>query len=293
VAAGDHQHASLYQPLDADLTQVANLACADGQVAKRNAGVWECGADEVGSGGGGGPHAATHQHGGSDPVAVAAAAPNAIPKADASGKLAPEWIPAHKASHQHGGADEIASSAAAGNAIPKAESSGRLAEGFMTARRFLMPPAFRSSGAAPLSGPNKIKIYGVVVNYPTTITRLMPHFSPSDGANSYDWGLYTLGGTRLASVGPRPIPTGSMDVAIAQGAVTIPAGLYLWAFTGTATTAQMATAGSSTTMMNFCYNVEVPETSSGGTLPATITVPASCDGNTWSAATGAVFIMAR
>jgi hypothetical protein len=39
-------------------------------------------------------HASTHQHGGSDEVATATAAANAIPKADGTGKLDDGWIPA-------------------------------------------------------------------------------------------------------------------------------------------------------------------------------------------------------
>jgi hypothetical protein len=38
-------------------------------------------------------HASTHQHGGSDEVATATPTANAIPKADATGKLAAGWIP--------------------------------------------------------------------------------------------------------------------------------------------------------------------------------------------------------
>lgn len=37
-------------------------------------------------------HAASHQHGGSDEVATAVAAANAIPKAGADAVLAPEWL---------------------------------------------------------------------------------------------------------------------------------------------------------------------------------------------------------
>lgn len=36
-------------------------------------------------------HAASHQHGGSDPVATSTAGANAIPKADAAGKLSAAW----------------------------------------------------------------------------------------------------------------------------------------------------------------------------------------------------------
>jgi hypothetical protein len=40
------------QPLDSDLTAIAALSCADGQIAKKNSGVWTCQADDTGAGGG-------------------------------------------------------------------------------------------------------------------------------------------------------------------------------------------------------------------------------------------------
>lgn len=77
-------------------------------------------------------HATSHQHGGSDEVAVAAAGANAIPKADAGGKLAVGWIPSHATTHQHGGSDEVATVTPAANAIPKADASNKLAAGWLT-----------------------------------------------------------------------------------------------------------------------------------------------------------------
>ena len=108
-------------------------------------------------------HAASHQHGGSDEIATATPAANAIPKADAAGDLdawvsaASETVPGivelaadgettaglavqgndarlsdaraptgHAASHQHGGSDEIATATPAANAIPKADAAGDL-----------------------------------------------------------------------------------------------------------------------------------------------------------------------
>lgn len=81
-------------------------------------------------GGGGGPHASTHQHLGNDEVATATSGANAIPKAGGAGTLAIGWIPTgtssatvcigndsrlsdartplgHSSSHQNGGADEL------------------------------------------------------------------------------------------------------------------------------------------------------------------------------------------
>jgi hypothetical protein len=55
-------------------------------------------------------HASNHQHGGSDEIATATPAANAIPKADGSGLL-DSWVTpgagAHAATHQNGGSDEI------------------------------------------------------------------------------------------------------------------------------------------------------------------------------------------
>lgn len=94
---------------------------------------------QVGGGGGGGapdPHAASHQHGGSDEVATATPAANAIPKAGAGGQLDPGWFAAaapaaHASSHQHGGGDEVATATPGNNAIPKANGSGKLANGWL------------------------------------------------------------------------------------------------------------------------------------------------------------------
>lgn len=112
-------------------------------------------------------HATSHQHGGSDEIGTATAAPNAIPKADSAGKL-DGWISSattstpglvqlasdaessatkavtasdsrlsnsrtpssHATSHKHGGSDEIAVATAAANAIPKATTAGKLDSGW-------------------------------------------------------------------------------------------------------------------------------------------------------------------
>ena len=108
-------------------------------------------------------HATQHKHGGSDEIATATPAANAIPKADSGGKL-DGWLSdasttskgkvqlapdgdtssgkavqgndarlsnartpsSHATSHKHGGSDEIGTSTPTANAIPKADSSGLL-----------------------------------------------------------------------------------------------------------------------------------------------------------------------
>lgn len=81
-------------------------------IYKESVGFW---IQAGGTPGGGVPalHASTHQHGGTDEVATATPAANAIPKAGGAGTLAAGWIPAggtpgaHAASHQDGGSDEL------------------------------------------------------------------------------------------------------------------------------------------------------------------------------------------
>ena len=90
-------------------------------------------------------HAAEHKHGGNDEVASATPGPNEIPKAEATGKLSPAWIPlgdgtditgdleeeTHAAEHKNGGNDEVASATPGPNEIPKAEATGKLSPGWI------------------------------------------------------------------------------------------------------------------------------------------------------------------
>jgi hypothetical protein len=67
-------------------------------------------------------HKASHQNGGADEISVAGL----------SGALADAQTPsAHAASHKHGGADEVATATPAANAIPKADAAGKL-DGWIT-----------------------------------------------------------------------------------------------------------------------------------------------------------------
>lgn len=64
-------------------------------------------------------HAATHQNGGSDEVAVAAAAANAIPKAGAGGSLAVAWYPDMVGDAGAGGTKGAVPAPGAGDAATK------------------------------------------------------------------------------------------------------------------------------------------------------------------------------
>ena len=67
-------------------------------------------------------HATSHENGGGDEISVAGL----------SGLLADDQNPvAHATDHQHGGGDEIATATPGANAIPKADAAGKLAEGWI------------------------------------------------------------------------------------------------------------------------------------------------------------------
>jgi hypothetical protein len=124
-------------------------------------------------------HASTHQHGGSDEVATATPAANAVPKADGSSKL-DSWVTAnavagtpslrqlgtgatdacagndsrlsnartptaHAASHQHGGSDEVATATPAANSIPKADASAKV-DGWVSANAAASVASLRKLG---------------------------------------------------------------------------------------------------------------------------------------------------
>ncbi len=62
-------------------------SCAENEVLVWQSGAFVCSPNSAG------PHATTHQHGGTDEVATATPADNAIPKAGGSGTLDIDWIP--------------------------------------------------------------------------------------------------------------------------------------------------------------------------------------------------------
>ena len=62
-------------------------SCAENEVLVWQSGAFVCSPSSAG------PHATTHQHGGSDEVGTATPADNAIPKAGPTGTLTDGWIP--------------------------------------------------------------------------------------------------------------------------------------------------------------------------------------------------------
>ena len=85
-------------------------------------------------------HAASHENGGSDEIATATPAPNAIPKADASGKLTAGWLPASSGADLGYTAENTANKGQA-NGYASLDSTGKV------------PPSQLPAGAGLNAGP--------------------------------------------------------------------------------------------------------------------------------------------
>ncbi len=93
-------------------------------------------------------------------------------------------------------------------------------------------------------------------------------------ADCYDVGIYSLSGTRLCDWGATAFSSGGLtSVACAQGTVTLTPGNYIFAFTGNATTAKIyfGTAGNGGFVQ--LSSATSGTSSTGGALPASISIP--------------------
>ena len=93
-------------------------------------------------------------------------------------------------------------------------------------------------------------------------------------ADCYDVGIYNMSGTRLCDWGATAFSSGGLSsVACAQGTVTLAPGYYIFAFTGNATTAKIyfGTAGNGGFVQ--LSSATSGTSSTGGALPASISIP--------------------
>lgn len=129
----------LKEAADADLTTIASLACPNGQIIKRTAGVWGCADDEDA---GGAPTDATYitqtANGTLTAEQALSALATGILKSTTGTGVISIGVPdtdfaaaSHAARHKHGGADEVATATPGANAIPKAEAGGTLNAGWI------------------------------------------------------------------------------------------------------------------------------------------------------------------
>lgn len=120
---------------------------------------------------------------------------------------------------------------------------------------------------ATLPGANNVWVTGFPLGYKLTFSHIDTFVNTSDLIGLYDMGIYNPAGTLLANIGAQHLSaTGSVSFATVQGSLTLNPGLYLFGWTGNATTGQIfnaATTGCWVTNSNIA-------TSSGGAMPASI-----------------------
>jgi hypothetical protein len=118
-----------------------------------------------------------------------------------------------------------------------------------------------------LDGANQISVSGFALPYRLTFSKIAIGVITTDATNLYDVGIYTQAGALVANIGAQTLPTNQIQTTpIVQGAITIPPGMYLFAFTGNANTATLDWFNSG---YSWVFNQNVAA-SSGGALPASI-----------------------
>lgn len=130
---------------------------------------------------------------------------------------------------------------------------------------------------ASLSAPNKIQLSGFVIPNTIVASNIVVNVSGTDASNNYDWGIYNASGNLVAHVGPRTVPSASLlDVSVVGSPVTISPGKYYFAFTGVGSGATLCRASgtAATTILTFLALTESATSSTSGTLPSAITIPA-------------------
>jgi hypothetical protein len=119
---------------------------------------------------------------------------------------------------------------------------------------------------------NTVYVTGFVLSYALTFAHITINVGTADAANLYDVGVYTKAGALVANIGAQHLPTtGAQTFATLQGSKNILPGLYAWAFTGNAATAQLAFDFN---LANWGFNFTAGA-SSGGALPASISAIAA------------------
>jgi hypothetical protein len=144
---------------------------------------------------------------------------------------------------------------------------------------FYATPGPASAGNA-LGGANRIEYSGFALYSPLVCGHIAPWVQTADAVGSYDFGVYNAAGTLLINSGAQsPATTGFIPYAILQTSVTLSPGLYVFAWTGTATTLKLfQTSGVAAWVVNNNAG-----TSTGGVLNNSVTAPTLLPvGNQWN-----------
>jgi hypothetical protein len=141
-----------------------------------------------------------------------------------------------------------------------------------------MPNAL-GTAAAPTAN-NAINIVRFTVPVGVTFSHLVVDVGTADtGGNFYDSGIYSnTGATLLCDWGAQTLgSTGKVDIACAQGSVTLAPGNYIFAWTGNGTTATIyfGAAGAGAGGWEQLSSATASTSSTGGALPSSITLPSA------------------
>jgi hypothetical protein len=200
----------------------------------------------------------------------------------------------HASTHQHGGSDELATATPAANAIPKAGSGGRLAAVFQpllfdTADRgYFFGVTVQipdSSGATTAFSANAQRVWQFVLPYAVTVNQIAFEVVATSGAGTslglglWDAACSTLvldSGVMTAGGAPDINVAGVKTKTISGGPVTLNPGVYWLAMTTDSTTLtlrSMALPSQAINLVNAQANKKFAQAGNNGSAGA---FPASC-----------------
>jgi len=115
---------------------------------------------------------------------------------------------------------------------------------------------------------NQVSVLGFALPAQGVFSTLSAYISVPDGINNSDIGIYNVAGTLVAHIGAQTTSGNNdyHDFAIVGAPVTLPPGLYAYAWTSAGSTLSI---GSNAGIRTWLYNANIAA-SVGGALPASI-----------------------
>jgi hypothetical protein len=208
---------------------------------------------------------------------------------------------AHASTHKHGGSDEVATATAAANAIPKADSSGRLDKGWQPVlvgtvdQGYFFPVTIQvpqSSGATTVFTANNMRVWQYVLPFAVTVNQMSFEVVATSGTGtSLGLGIWDASCSNLVLNSGVMTAGGSPDINVAGvktktisgGPVTLNPGVYFLAMTTDSTTLTLRSTSipsQAISMLNAQTNKKFAQ---GGNNGSAGTFPAACGSLTTAA----------
>jgi hypothetical protein len=207
-------------------------------------------------------------------------------------------IPAHASTHQSGGSDPVATATPAANAIPQADSTGRLASGWNTLlmstanQGYFFGVSIRvpeTSGATSAFAANEHRVWQFILPFPVTVNQITFEVVATSGTGtSLGLGLWDAGcanlmlnsGVMTAGGSPDINVAGIKNKTIASGPVTLNAGTYWLAMTTNSTTLTLRSFGLPSTAINLMNNGTTKLFADAGNAGSAGAFPSGCGATT-------------